>query len=155
MEIYVHAHDRELRLIEVDEASTVRELAAAHGPVDEGSVWVEDGDEPLATDLTLGEAEIGERGHIHISRCPRVEVRVRYGGDDKSKDFPPGATIARVFAWATGRRGFDLTPSEKAKHTLGICDELTEPDKAEHVGSLAGEDCSLCLDLAPKERFEG
>ena len=156
MQIYLHSsQSTELQLIEVEETLTVRDLAAAHGPGGEGSVWVEDQDDALEVDLTLGKAGIVERGHVHISKCRRVKVRVRYGGDDKVKDFAPGATIARVFKWATGKKGFDLTPSERAKHTLGICDTLTEPDKAEHVGSLASDQCALCLDLAPKERFEG
>ena len=103
----------------------------------------------------LKDAGIADRSHIHISRCHRITVRIRYGGDSKTHEFAPGATIASVFAWATGPNGFELTASERAKHTLGICDTLTQPDKSEHIGSLATEECSVCLDLAPKERFEG
>lgn len=156
MKIYLHSsQSTELKLIEVEETLTVRELADAHGPEEGASVWIEDLEEVLETDVTLVEAGVTERGHVHVSKCRRVEVRVRYGGDPKTKEFAPSATIARVFKWATGEEGFDLTASERAKHTLGICDTLIEPDKSEHVGSLANEKCSLCLDLAAKERFEG
>lgn len=154
MEIYLHKQGTELQLIEVKETTTVRQLIDVHGLDGGGEAWVEDVDEVLETEVTLIEAGIPERGHVHVSRCHKIDIRVRYGGDSKSKEFAPSATIARVFKWATGKEGFDLTKTERAKHTLGICDTQTEPDKSEHVGSLAS-DCGLCLDLAPKERFEG
>jgi hypothetical protein len=84
-----------------------------------------------------------------------VAVSVRYGGETKSRDFPPPATVASVFAWATGPQGFGLTPAERAKHTLALCEGNAEIDHSAHIGSFAGEDCAVCLDLAPKERFEG
>ena len=150
----MHKEDAELQLVEVEETITVRQLIVAHGSAESGGAWLEDVDEVLETEVTLIEAGIPVRGHVHVSRCHKVDVHVRYGGETKSKEFAPSATIARVFKWATGEHGFDLTKTERAKHTLGICDTQTEPDKSEHVGSLAS-DCGLCLDLAPKERFEG
>jgi hypothetical protein len=154
VEIYLHKQGAELQLIQVEETMTVEELIAVHGPGEGGGAWIEDVDEILETEITLIAAGVPERGHVHVSRCHKIDVRVRYGGDSKSKEFPPSATIARVFKWATGKEEFDLTPTERAKHTLAICDSQTQPDKSEHVGSLAS-DCGLCLDLAPKERFEG
>jgi hypothetical protein len=156
VEIYIHQSETtELKLIEVKETITVRELAVDQGAGDGGLVWLQDEEESLELDVTLVEAEIKERSHVHVSKkCKKIEVRVRYG-ESKTKEFAPSATIARVFKWATGKKGFDLTNTERAKHTLGLCGTLTEPDKSEHVGSLAGPDCTLCLDLAPKERFEG
>jgi hypothetical protein len=155
LQVYVHSQSRDLDLIEVDEAMKAREFLGAYSQEAEMELWIEDATKPIESELTLAEAGIGQRSHVHISRCQRVEVRVRYGGDTKTKRFPPGTTIARVFEWATGKQGFDLTPTERAKHTLGICDTFTQPDKSEHIGSLADHDCSVCLDLAPKERFEG
>lgn len=155
MQIYVHQQNTELKLAEVKETITVEELASAHGEEGADFVWIEDAEEALETATTLAAAGIAERSHVHISRCRRINVRARSGGDSKSREFAPSATIARVFKWATGKQGFDLTPSERAKHTLGLCDTLTQPDKSEHIGSLANHQCSVCLDLAPKERFEG
>ncbi len=155
MEIYIHRQNGEMQLVEAEESTSVAELAQAHGGAEDSLVWVEDAEEPLDAAATLAVAGIKGRSHVHISPCRRITVRVRYGGDSESHEFAPGATVARIFAWATGKSGFDLTPTERAKHTLGICDELTQPDKSEHVGSIAGSECSLCLDLAPKERFEG
>ncbi|HEX7060289.1 MAG TPA: hypothetical protein VF176_10610 [Solirubrobacterales bacterium] len=156
MQIYIHRSEtKELELIEVEEMISVKELAQAHGG-DDASVWLEDEEESLAPEVPLKKAGVKDRGHVHVSKkCKKIEVQVRYAGDPKLRKFAPSATIARVFKWATGKKGFDLTPTERAKHTLGLCGTTTEPDKSEHVGSLANPDCTLCLDLAPKERFEG
>lgn len=154
VQIYIHRSETtELRLIEVEDTITVRELAEEHaGPG--ASAWLEDEEESLELDVVVSEV-IAERGHVHVAKkCKKIVVTVRYG-EPLTKEFAPSATIAKVFQWATGKNGFGLTPTERAKHTLGICGTNTEPDRSEHVGSLAGPDCSLCLDLAPKERFEG
>jgi hypothetical protein len=156
VQIYLHRSETtELQLIEVEETISVRELAETHDGAG-ASVWLEDEEGDLELEVTLVEAGIKERGHVHVSKkCKKIAVRVRYKGDPLVKEFAPSATIAKVFKWATSDKGFGLTPTERAKHTLGICGTTTEPDKSEHVGSLANPDCTLCLDLAPKERFEG
>ncbi len=155
MQIYVHSSETtELALIEVEETVSVRELGETRVGTD-AAVWLEDEDESLELDAVLIDV-VAERGHVHVSKKrKKIAVNVRYGGNERPKEFAPSATIAKVFKWATGKKGFDLTATERAKHTLGICGTNTEPDKSEHVGSLAGPDCTLCLDLAPKERFEG
>jgi hypothetical protein len=156
VQIYIHRSETtELTLIEVEETITVRELAEAQGG-DGASVWLEDEEESFELDAVLTEVDVTERSHVHVSnKCKKIAVTARYAGDGRLKEFAPSATIAKVFKWATGKKGFDLTATERAKHTLGICGTNTEPDKSEHVGSLANLDCTLCLDLAPKERFEG
>lgn len=155
MEIYVHAPERETVFAEAEADTTVAALIATHLG-EEGDAWLEDANEPLDRDVTLKEAGVSERSHVHVGRCREVEVRIRYGGrDDIEEEFRPSATIAKVFDWATGDDGFELTATEKAKHALGICDTTTEADKAEHVGTFASKDCKACFDLAPKERFEG
>jgi hypothetical protein len=155
MEIYIHSEGpQELRLVIAEDDVLVEEFIRVHGGADEASVWLEGADEPLSATITLSSAGVSDRDHVHIGRCRRVAVSVRYGGDSKSNEFPPGATIHTVFEWATGSNGFALTPGEKAKHTLALCGTTTEADRTAHVGSLA-TDCALCLDLAPKVRFEG
>jgi hypothetical protein len=155
MQIYIHQQSRELDLIEVEESMTVEGLVGAYSQEAKAALWIEDSADPLKGESTLADAGVTERCHVHITRCHRIEVKVRYGGDSKKRRFPPSTTIARVFEWATGKHGFELTATERAKHTLGICDTLTQPDKSEHIGSIAEHRCSVCLDLAPKERFEG
>lgn len=151
MEIYLHGSgEEELHLVEVKAGDRI-----ATAITEKGEVWLEGADEPLDPKQTFKQAGIGERAHLHVSTCRRVEVSVRYGGPPaKSEEFPPGTTFAAVFAWATGKKAFDLTKAEQAKHTFAVCDSDVQPDRSAHVGSFASE-CKLCLDLAPKERFEG
>jgi hypothetical protein len=154
MEVFIHRDSTtEIHLHQLDPAETVKAVAQRYGP-ENGSVWLQGSNDPLPAGQALMEVGIGEHGHLHIGTCKRVAVSVRYGGDAKSKEFPPAEVFEAVFQWATGPEGFGLTPDQKAKHTLGICDSLIEPDRGTHVGSAA-TDCSLCLDLAPKERFQG
>jgi coproporphyrinogen III oxidase len=155
MEIYVHAAGKEIALTELSEDTTAAALVATQLGGD-GHAWLEDAEQPLERDVALKAAGVGNRAHVHVSKCPAVHVTVRYpGADTIEQDFKPNQTIARVFEWATGKSGFNLTPTEKAKHALGICDTTTEADKDEHVGTFAGDECKACFDLAPKERFEG
>jgi hypothetical protein len=83
-----------------------------------------------------------------------VVVTVRYGGDNTETGFPPAATLQAVFAWVTGPGGFNLPADQRAKHDLGVCGTGVLADRNTHIGSLATE-CSLCLDLAPRDRFQG
>jgi hypothetical protein len=155
MEIYIHTREGGgLKLVDVEPSITVGELIVREGDA-ECEAWLEDADAPVAATATLSEAGMRHRSHVHIGKCRRVMVKVRYGGDAKERDFAPGATIARVFAWATGPDGFALPDAERPKHTLTVCDTTTEPAPSVHVGSLVRADCALCLDLVPKERFEG
>lgn len=149
-QIYVHTRTgRKTHAVGADEkVGDLRDGDAS------SSVWLEDSDDPLDPERALAEV-VEEQAQVHVSRCRRVDVRVRYGGLDKTKNFAPGATIARVFAWATAKDGFELSPAERAKHTLQLCGQKTQPDKSEHVGSFADDECRACFDLTPKERFEG
>lgn len=154
MELYIHTPGEEIVLVDVPEETLVEALIVERVG-GEGHAWLEDADEPLDRGGTLSDARIEARAHVHVGKCAEVHVRVRYGGNSIERDFKPNQTVARVFQWATGKDGFDLTPTEKAKHALGICDTTTEADKAEHVGTFANGECEACFDLAPKERFEG
>ncbi|HAF08755.1 MAG TPA: hypothetical protein DCK98_01560 [Chloroflexi bacterium] len=151
LEIYIHEAGAPT-LRQIDSGAHVRDLLGGKA---DAHAWLQDAEDPLDPERTLAEAGIDDRKHVHVSRCRRVDVSVRYGGDTRSKEFSPAATINRVFDWATGTQGFSLTATEKAKHTLSICGQNTQPDRADHVGSYADHDCKACFDLAPKERFEG
>jgi hypothetical protein len=153
MKIYVHRKGLEgPELVETEESATVAEIAGAQGG---GNVWAADADDPLDPEATLAQAGIGDRGHVQVSGCKRVRVRVRFVDDEKRESFPPGATIAAVYAWATSKKAFELTETERAKHALGVCGTLVQLDKSAHIGTYADDNCEVCLDLAPKERFEG
>jgi len=158
IEVYVHrpgSYDPELVSISLN--AQVKELAGESKELEVDLLWLEDADEPLDLEMTIGAVGIGHRHHVHHGRCPSVAVRVRYGGEEpKERSFGPAKTVERVFEWATGKNGFELTPAEKAKHFLALPHADQPLDRTTHVGSLVGDHgCEVTLDLAPKKRFEG
>lgn len=156
MEIYIHtAGSEEPELIEIDDTVLVRELLAIGDGQGAELVMIEEVAEPIDLDITIGEAGIRHRHHVHRGRCRRIGVRVRYNGD-KSHEFHPATTIRRVFEWATGSHGFDLTPEQKAEHVLALPGADHFLDWEVRIGSLVTHgSCDVVLDLAPKSRFEG
>lgn len=157
MEIYVHGSESEdPTLIEVEPGLAVRGLAVASEGAEVLQVWLEEGEEPLALDITVEQAGIGNRHHVHRGRCHRVEVRVRFNGADHARQFTPAATIARVYAWATGPEAFQLTPEQRADHMLAVPGADHGLDSGVHIGSVVAQrTCEVVLDLVPKGRFQG
>ena len=157
MEIYVHtAGYEDPKLIEIEGTKLVRELLVVADGKGAELIMIEEVDEPVGLDLTIEEAGIHHRHHVHRGRCRRVTVRGRYGGRDISHEFRPVAIIRLVFDWVTGPEGFNLTPVEKAKHVLAQPGADHFLDWEVRVGSLVTTDtCEVVLDLAPKSRFEG
>lgn len=154
MEIYLHTKGSQPILIAVEPDTTLAELVNRSGVAD-GRAWLEDADDEFEASASVASAGLNNRAHVHVGVCRRIAVSVEQGGNTLAHDFPPGATIAAAFAWAVGPHGFNLSAAERAKHTLILCGTNDEPDRSTHVGSLAGDDCSVCLSLVPKERFEG
>ena len=154
MEIFLHQRATETGFIKVDPDKSVRDFAKEC--LGEGAlVWLEDGKEPLDPEKTLAEIGVVERCHVHVSTCKGVLVKVRFGGDSIEESFSPPTSADFILKWAASPEGFKLTDSEAAKHVLAICGTDTELDQADHVGFYADDDCSVCLDLLPRERFEG
>jgi hypothetical protein len=154
MEIYVHRPgDEHLGLRVVEPATTVREAVKL---ADGETVWMEDSDVAIDVERTLGDAGIGERSHVHVNRCHKVEVGVTFNGAEKDHKFAPATTIGRVFEWATGKHGFNLSKEDRVEHTLQLCGTTIRPRRTEHVGSyVTPEKCEVCFELVPKHRFEG
>jgi hypothetical protein len=153
LEIYIHRSGRErIKLREVDGSIRVAEAVEL---ADGEAIWLEEAEEPLLADGTVAEL-VGERGHVHVSRCRRVEVSVTFNGPTKSHHFAPGATIRRVLDWATGPDAFPMSEADRVEHALQLCNTTDQPDPSDHVGSfVTAEGCGVCFDLVPKHRFEG
>ena len=154
IDVFLHRRARALELYEVDPAKTVEDFGIECAGAG-ASVWLEGADEPLDPRLTLEAVDVVARCHVHVSSCLSVVVKVRYGGDNVEFKLSPATTAAALLKWAGGPEGFKLTDAEIAKHVLVICGTNTELDQAEHLGFIVDDDCSACLDLLPKERFEG
>lgn len=151
MRIFLHTHSS-LTLQTIDETITIAELADAAG-VDNAVGWLEDADEPLDGGARVA-VSVGDNGHLHLNQCRRVEVAINYAGKSKTHRFTPGTTIGRVRRWAMGENGFHLPQKERPKHEVGLCGTGVIADRNDHIGTLS-TDCELCLDLAPKDRFQG
>lgn len=92
---------------------------------------------------------------LHVTRCLKVKVAVRFNGETKSRAFPPSATVERVRRWAA-RRAFGLSPRDAAEHVLQIQGTTTRPDRDTHIGALTdGKACAVAFDLVPSKRVEG
>lgn len=151
MQIFLHTNSGIALTEHLGEGTTIGDVVAQTGIAD-ATAWAEDSDEPL--DAAALAATIGDKRHIHITRCRRITVTVNYAGRQKERKFAPGATIQAVRRWAIGPDGFGLPETQRPKHEVGVCGTGVLAERDDHVGTLA-TDCSLCLDLAPKDRFQG
>lgn len=151
MQIFIHTTTG-LVLESIEDKATVTDLITATGITD-AAAWLEDAEAQLDATSLVAKA-IGDKGHVHITRCRRIEVTINFNGKSKSRRFSPAATIARVRRWAVGDEGFDLPQKERPKHEVGVSGTGVIADRNDHVGTLA-IDCELSLDLAPKDRFQG
>lgn len=154
IEIFLHRREKAIEIIEVEPGKKIEDLGIEC--LGEGAfVWLEDVDEALDPAKTLADAGVVHRCHVHVSLCKDVTVKVRYNGLTTEDSFSPATSGGVILKWAVSPENFKLTDSQSAKHLLAICGTDTDLDPAEHVGFFADDDCSICLDLVPKEKFAG
>ena len=80
MEVFLHRRAIETEFIDINLEDTVRDFS--NDCIGEGAiVWLEEAEEALDPDKTLAEIGITERCHLHVSKCVKVAVKVRFGGD--------------------------------------------------------------------------
>lgn len=92
---------------------------------------------------------------LHCTRCRKIDVVVRFNGEEAKRYFPPGATVERVRRWAA-RRAFKLAPCDAAEHVLQVLGKTTRPDRDVHVGAVSEDKtCTVAFDLVPSKRVEG
>ena len=153
-ELFVHQRDKEVELFKTDPGKSVEDVAVeCTGEV--AFVWLEDETKPLDPKSTLLELGVTTGCHIHVSKCQGVLLKVRFGGATIEEKLSPSSTFDAILKWAASPEGFKLTDTESAKHLLLVCGTDDEIDRAEHLGSFVDSNCAVCLDLVPKERFEG
>lgn len=99
VEIYVLRSGLErIKLVEVEETVAVADVV---GLADGETVWFEDTEEAVSTELTIAAAGIKHRGHVHVGPCRRVAATVHFNGPDHKKDRPIDDDPAglRVGSW--------------------------------------------------------
>jgi len=155
MELFLHTEAGEdPTIIEVETAARVRELLV--DPASDGRIWIEDVDEDVDLDLTFDEAGIHHRHHVHRGRCHRIEVVVRFNGENFAHSYGPGTTIGTVYRWASGRKATNLSPEQVAKHVLAVPGSDHFLADGVQIGSLIQPGtCKVVLDLLPRDRFAG
>jgi hypothetical protein len=144
-------------LFSVPEDGTVQDVLEAVKELTDKQdlqVWIEDSDEPLNPNISLKDSGIKARSHLHIHTCHQINVTVNFNGEAKSHPFPPAKTIGTVKKWADHQ--FNLKDVDSTDYVLQVCNTADRPSEDTHLGSLTNpDDCSLCLDLVPKQRIEG
>lgn len=153
----------EIRLVEVSPDGVVGDIIAglpddfrAHVRETELMVFLEDGHEAIALDLSLEAAGIRHQHSVHVHRCRHITVTVHFGADSKEHQFSPSTTIRHVKRWAVGDKGFKLSPVDAAEHVLQLQGTGDRPDEDVHIGTLThAPHCSVVFDLVPKVRVEG
>jgi hypothetical protein len=156
MKVYVHREAQaDADVIEVSADALLGEVVGAEdGP--DVAVLLEDSEDVLDLALRIDEAGVENRGHVFVGARQRIRVEVMYNGETRERDFSSSARVQRVFRWASGNRGFDLSKADAAEHTLALCSTGEVPAGDVHLGSLdADTPGRVCFTLIPKHRFEG
>lgn len=144
-------------------AAVLAKLDVKQATNDDLHVYLEDVHAPLERDAVIeellplapDEETILGPLRLHLSRCRRIEVVVRFNGEEAERRFAPSATVERVRRWAA-RRAFGLSPRDAAEHVLQLPDSSTRPDRDVHIGTLThGKTCAVAFDLVPSKRVEG
>lgn len=118
-------------------------------------VLIEDEEDAIDLALTFGDAGIGDRKHLFRGKRKRVAVTILFNGERRKHEFSASTRVNRVFHWATGEHGFDLSDADAAEHTFALPDN-TIPASDVHIGSL--DDATpghVEFRLIPKHRYEG
>ena len=157
MELILHSSAGPVpKVAEVSETLTVREVLVMFATDEEG-LWIEETDVELELDLTLEQAGVKHRHHVHHHRCRRVKVIVRYIEDERAREFSPAATVGRVLEWALGTEAFNIPIEQRPEYGFLTCGDGSAVASDTHLGSLTGQDagCDVCLSLVRKINPQG
>lgn len=90
---------------------------------------------------------------VHISRCPRVEVKVHYQQEGQIVKASPGMTVAQVRSEVLSKFP-NIGEKDKGHLMLFTKDAMLKSNRA--IGQyVSNPDCTLVVDLRPDEGFAG
>jgi hypothetical protein len=138
MEIIVEGEGlADVEAVRIEEGSTGRAIVAAVAvkggfPVEEGLLFVEDGEAPLDLELIVATERVGRTHHVH--RVRHIEVSVFYQGRQIEKRFSPATRVQRVLDWAVSPKGFNIDKAIAPEMELAVHGSTTALPKNAHIG---------------------
>lgn len=137
-------------------STTVREVIVELLEGDEGFLFLEESEEPLDVERTIGELGIQHHGHLHAHRCRHIEVTVEYAGKSAQQKFGPTVKIKAVRDWAVSVKDFEIEGGERSKFALFEGDSDDPLKESSRLGSLVGRGhCEISLQLSLRDRHQG
>jgi len=157
MDVFVQCGGvRKLRLFKLESDLTVaalrRQMAGDIEGLAQCQIFMEGDDSPLGDEHAIDST--GGVAYVHVNRCRRVEVTVRFSGHKVKRDFSPAQTLAHVRRWAVVK-GFGLGRDQVGDYLLLDAGTGERADPDAHVGAFASPCCSMTFDLAPTDRING
>jgi hypothetical protein len=157
MQLFLHSQGSgEAEIVTVEEEALVRTL------VEEGTdhrIWIVEHEEEVQLDVSVAEAGIHHHHHVHRGHCHRLHADVRFmtdhGTEHKQDDVRPVATIGEVLDWAVGEKGFNLPVDKRPDYVLALPGAKEYLATDVRVITLVDEECTVHLDLLPKDHFGG
>jgi ATP-dependent Clp protease ATP-binding subunit ClpA len=90
---------------------------------------------------------------LHVGRCTKVEVTVRYAGQSAQRKFSPATPIGTVKSWAA--RQFGIQPRDAAELSLQLAGSDVQPAIDKHAGCFADDHCRVTFDLVRSYTVNG
>jgi hypothetical protein len=117
-------------------------------------VFVDEAEEPVGHEGQQAVLGLKHGARVHVARCRRIKTTVHFLEKTIERDFPPGARVRTVKAWAT--REFHLDHKDAAEHVLQLCNSNQRPATDTPLQALAAASgCAVCFDFVPEKRIEG
>jgi hypothetical protein len=144
---------------EISTAPTVGDLhdALASRQVEvvaETFIFIDEAEEPVHGHRHEPVHGLKHGGRVHVTRCHRIKSTIHYLDKTAEHNFPPGARVRAVKAWAA--HTFKLSGKDAAEHVLQLCNSTDRPPSDTPLHQLVhAHDCELCFDLVPEKRVEG
>ena len=156
---YQGGHGQQIDHLQVDANETIKaiklRIIEKHGGETDVLIFVEDCDESMDENVTIGSITTTGSAKLHVHRCRKVAVSVSFAGKTVMREFGPGNTLAHIKRWAAERE-FGMTKEDAGEHLLQIAGTHDRPAPGTHVGVLAScPACRVAFDLVPDQRING
>jgi hypothetical protein len=157
MQLFLHSQGSgEAEIVTVEETALVRTLVAEDA---DHRIWIVEQEDAVQLDVTFAEAGIRHHHHVHRGHCQRLQADVRFmtdhGAEHKQDDVRPVATVGEVLDWAVGDGGFDLPVDKRPDYVLALPGAKEYLAADVRIITLVNKECTVHLDLLPKDHFGG